>query len=196
MPTQLFTRNSKLKKASAYTVNFGIPALKTCPMAKVCKEFCYAAKGAYSWPVVKAAYEWRFQQTRKPQFVPMVLHDLRRKKKLEAVRIHDSGDFYNEDYLNRWLDIAEAMPDKIFYAYTKRIVMLKEYQEWGLVPPNFRIIYSLGGSQDRHINLEKDRHSRIFDSLEELEAAGYSNATEDDTVAWQSDNNKIGLVIH
>ena len=94
--TQLFTRNSKLKKAKFYTVNFGIPALKTCPMKDVCGKFCYANKGAYTWPMVKKAYEWRFEQTKRPDFPEIALKALKSKKKLQKVRIHDSGDFYNK----------------------------------------------------------------------------------------------------
>jgi hypothetical protein len=194
--TKLFTRNSKLKKASVYTVNFGIPALKTCPMAKTCKDYCYANKGAYSWPVVKAAYEYRYQCTKSKDFFEVATAELNKIKKLKAVRIHDSGDFYNKRYLEKWIKIASSMPDKIFYFYTKRVTLIKDYATQGLLPDNMIYILSVGGSEDRHIDMENDRHSRIFNSLKELKAAGYVDATEDDTKAWKSKNNKIGLVIH
>lgn len=194
--TKLFTRNSKLKEASVYTVNFGIPALKTCPMAKQCKEFCYANKGSYSWPVVKQAYEHRFQESKKPDFDQTILENLFLMPKVEAVRIHDSGDFYNMLYLEKWIRVANAMPERTFYFYTKRVVMLKNYHARNEIPSNMKAVYSMGGSEDRHINPEVDRHSRIFNTLQELEEAGYVNATQDDTVAWQSENNKIGLVLH
>ena len=77
--TQLFTRNSKLKKAEYNTVNFGIPALKTCPEADKCKSFCYATKGAFRWPSVKAAYEYRYQQTRKADFIEVATSTLKKK---------------------------------------------------------------------------------------------------------------------
>ena len=194
--TKLFTQNSKLKKAKVYTVNFGIPALKTCPMAKQCKDYCYANKGTYSWPVVKAAYEFRYQLSKGNKFISEALKELKSKRKLEAVRIHDSGDFYNEKYLNKWIEIAKEMPEKTFYFYTKRVVMLKNYQAENKLPSNMIAIFSIGGSEDRHIDVNKDRHSKIFESENDLIEAGYINATQDDTIAWQSDNNKIGLVIH
>jgi len=194
--TKLFTRNSKLAKASVYTVNFGIPALKTCPMAKLCKSFCYANKGAYAWPIVKQAYEYRYQCTKLDTFPQLAFKELSKIRKLKAVRIHDSGDFYNKKYLNKWISIAESMPDKIFYCYTKRVTLLKSYQFEGLLPDNFIVIYSLGGNEDRHIDLKTDRHSFIFKSQEQLINAGYVDASQDDTVAWQSTNHKIGLIIH
>lgn len=190
--TKLFTRNSKLAKSSAYTVNFGIPALKTCPMAKQCKEFCYANKGAYAWPVVKNAYNYRFECTKLDTFPQLALSELSKIKKLQAIRIHDAGDFYNRQYLHKWRYIAESMPEKIFYFYTKRVSLVKGEK----LPSNMKVIYSLGGKEDNLINTKKDRHSRIFKSLDELKKAGYIDASHDDTIAWQSTNNKIGLVIH
>lgn len=192
--TQLFTRNGKLKKASAYTVNFGIPALKTCPMKDVCGKYCYANKGAYAWPQVKQAYEYRFQETRKADFPELALSELKKKRKLEAVRWHDSGDFYNKEYLYKFFKIAESMPDKTFYAYTKQVKLLKD--NWQSKPKNVIIIFSIGGRQDNLIDQNIDRHSKIFKTEKELLQSGYINATIDDTIAWKSDNKKIGLVIH
>lgn len=39
-------------------------------------------------------------------------------------------------------------------------------------------------------------HSRVFGSLEELEAAGYDDASKDDKVAFLSESGKVGLVYH
>lgn len=35
------------------------------------------------------------------------------------VRLHDSGDFFSQDYLARWLDIIRAGTQTRFYCYTK-----------------------------------------------------------------------------
>lgn len=192
--TQLFTQNSKLKKAEYYTVNIGIPALKTCPSKDICGKFCYANKGSFVWPVVKAAYEWRFQQTKLKNFVDIALKALSKKKKLQAVRIHDSGDFYNKEYLYKWFKIAESMPNIQFYAYTKRVKMLKE--NWSNKPENLTIIFSLGGKEDHLIDQNVDRHSKIFNSIEELNKAGYIDTSVNDSNAWATDNFRVGLVMH
>jgi hypothetical protein len=190
--TQLFTRNSKLKKAEYNTVNFGIPALKTCPEADKCKEFCYATKGAFRWPTVKKAYEYRYQATRQTNFIELATETLK-KKRATHVRIHDSGDFYNKEYLYKWYEIARNLPSKTFYAYTKRVKLLKDNES--LKPKNMIIIYSLGGSQDHLIDQKIDRHSKIFNSLEELLKEGYIDTSENDSNAIK-ENNKIGLVLH
>ena len=36
-----------------------------------------------------------------------------------VVRIHSSGDFINQNYLNMWCNIAKKFPHFKFYAYTK-----------------------------------------------------------------------------
>ena len=190
--TQLFTKNAKLKKAEYNTVNFGIPALKTCPEADKCKEFCYATKGAFIWPVVKAAYEYRYQQTRKADFIEVATNTLK-KKRATHVRIHDSGDFYNKEYLYKWFEIARNLPSKTFYAYTKRVKLLKDNE--ALRPKNMVIIYSLGGSQDHLIDQKIDRHSKIFNSLDELLKAGYIDTSKNDSNAIK-DNHRVGLVLH
>ena len=190
--TQLFTKNAKLKKAEYNTVNFGIPALKTCPEADKCKEFCYATKGAFTWPQVKAAYEYRYQQTRQTNFIEVATNALK-KKRATHVRIHDSGDFYNKEYLYKWFEIARNLPSKTFYAYTKRVKLLKDNE--ALKPKNMVIIYSLGGSQDHLIDQKIDRHSKIFNSLEELLKEGYIDTSKNDSNAIK-DNHKVGLVLH
>jgi hypothetical protein len=191
--TKLFTRNSKLKKAEYHTVNFGIPALKTCPEADKCKSFCYANKGAYTWPVVKAAYEFRYQATKQTDFIEVAVSTLSKMRKLDAVRIHDSGDFYNKEYLYKWFEIARNMPSKTFYAYTKRVKLLKDNE--ALKPSNMVIIYSLGGREDSLIDQKVDRHSKIFNNLEELEKSGYIDTSKNDSNAIK-DNHKVGLVLH
>jgi len=191
--TKLFTRNSKLAKAEYHTVNFGIPALKTCPEADKCRSFCYANKGAYIWPIVKKAYEFRYETSKQTNFIEVAMAELNRFRNNTHVRIHDSGDFYNKEYLYKWFEIARNMPSKTFYAYTKRVKLLKD--NMALKPDNMIIIYSLGGREDNLIDQKVDRHSKIFNSLEELLKEGYIDTSKNDNNAIK-DNHKVGLVIH
>ena len=186
------TRNSKIKLMTGdYTVNFGIPAKKTCPMHDICGAFCYATKGAYTWPVVIAAYEARFQLSKQENFSDIIVKELDRRKKIKRIRIHDSGDFYSDQYLNKWIKIAQQKSNIAFYAYTKCIERLKSVQ----LPNNFTIIYSLGGKQDYLIDQNLDRHSKIFKTKQELLDAGYVDASKNDELAL-GPIKKIGLVEH
>jgi len=199
----LLTQNSKLKKTSTLlnkrVFNFGIPAYKsasgklTCPMALECVKFCYAKKGAYIWSNVKPAFEKRYELTKTTEFISK-MNDEIKKKKADFVRIHDSGDYYSRAYLDKWLKIAVQNPDVKFYSYTNMVEMFKNT----ILPDNFDVIYSNSGKQKHMIDRTIDRHTEIFKSKDELTAAGYANASENDLNAtkWFNTTNKVGLIYH
>ena len=191
-------RNSKIKKSAKRTFNFGIPAylsstgLKTCPNAGACAKGCYALAGAYRFSNVAQAFERRLKATLTDEFIPAMLADID-KQRAERVRIHDSGDFYDEAYLDRWLEIIQARPNVEFYAYTKMVSLFKKRADD--LPKNFTVIYSYGGTEDKLIDVETDRHSLVFETIEQLQACGYADASNQDDVALGK-NPKIGLVYH
>jgi len=196
---QLLTQNSKIKKSKVRTFNFGIPAyssttgLKTCPNAGACAKGCYALAGAYRFSNVARAFEERLQATQAPSFETDMIQAIK-KAKAERVRIHDSGDFYSEAYLNRWYRIMRALPNVQFYAYTKMVNMLKAYED--VQPRNFTVVFSFGGTEDKLIDIERDRHSLVFDSIEQLKACGYVDTSETDDAAADKSIRRIGLVYH
>jgi hypothetical protein len=182
------------------TYNWGIPAyrskdgFKTCPNAAACAKGCYATMGAYTFGNVAKVFEARLTLAQSPDFSTVISAEIVRRK-VTRLRIHDSGDFFSPEYLQAWLTIMHANPSCEFYAYTKMISMFKEYTAKGLIPSNFKIIYSYGGTEDRLIDRNTDRHSWVFSSLENLQAAGYSDASKDDSVALDA-NPKVGLIYH
>lgn len=197
MKNYLSFSNSKLKKDKIFT--FGIPAgysatgIKTCPNAGKCLEGCYARRGFYVMPSVKKAQEERlnlFLDT--PGLFVLTISAEIKARSVKRLRIHDSGDFFNLAYFNAWLEIARRNPKTKFYAYTKMVTFFKSRA--ALLPKNFHVIFSEGGTQDHKIK-ETDKHSRVFDSLENLKKAGYSNAYKSDLPALQG-KQKIGLVYH
>jgi len=195
------TQNSKIKKMTgAKTYNWGIPAyksangFKTCPNAAACAKGCYATMGAYTFSNVAKVFENRLALALSPEFVNTINAEIRRRK-VERLRIHDSGDFFNQEYTERWLQIIRENPTCTFYAYTKMISMFKRLQASGAIPANFIIIFSYGGTEDKLIDRKVDRHSWVFASLDELLKQGYADAHENDSVAM-GDNPRIGLVYH
>jgi hypothetical protein len=185
--------NTKLKKLK--TLGFGIPAFasqdgfKTCPMAGKCATVCYARQGTFTWPIVKAAREFNLSVARQSNFATLAIDDLKRLKAFKVVRIHDSGDFFSQDYLTAWFTIAMAYPEKIFYAYTKSL-----HLDFSGKPNNFKIIQSEGGKMDKLIN-KAQSHSRIFADETARIAAGYVDGNIDDSPAIEGEI-KIGLVYH
>ena len=205
---KLLTQNSKLKKTSIENnmrvLNFSLPAYKTitgktvCPFAKECVKYCYAQKGNYRYPSVIKGLNNRYELSKTADFVPKMNATIILERPTH-VRIHDSGDFYSIDYLNKWISIANDNKEVIFYAYTKSIKFFKmdlfAKTDTLLLPKNLKIIFSEGSKTDNLINVAKDRHARIFKSKELLAAAGYIDASNNDLKAITS-NKKVGLVYH
>lgn len=199
-----------MKKTSLNTgitvLNWTIPAfqsttgLKTCPMAGVCASGCYARSGTYRFFNTIRAHEAKLELTKKSDFVFKMIEEIehwlsKKSVKQLRIRIHDAGDFYSLNYLNKWIAIMHHFikEDRIkFYAYTKQVEMIKSTR----MPKNFTPIFSFGGKQDHLINVNTDRHSLVFESLDQLEAQGYTNGTLDDLIAPYHSNHRIGLVFH
>ena len=200
---QLITQNGKLKKTSKLTglrvYNFGIPAFqdedgkRTCPFAGACAKFCYAQKGAYVWSNVSPAFQFRYLATKCDSFVDKMIAELV-KKRVDILRVHDSGDYYSRKYIDKWMTIAKRLPNVRFYSYTKSIPLFLDLD----IPDNYDIIFSEGGTRDDLIHYHHHRHARIFDDYEAMDKAGYVNAMESDLMAtkWFNDSNKVGLVMH
>ena len=199
---QILTQNGKLKKTSKENnkriFNFGISAYKTskgkvvCPFADSCVKFCYAKKGAYTWGNVAPVYEKRYNLTQSDEFIKAINYSLKAKK-VDILRIHDSGDFYSRKYIDKWLTIAQENKNIIFYAYTKSIPLFIDILD--KLPDNFKIIFSEGSKVDNLIDIKKHRHARIFKTEKDLLDARYSNASKNDLIAI-GDNKKIGLIYH
>lgn len=196
--------NTELRADGIFT--WSLPALAAklnngknflvCPSAGVCSNLCYARAGTYQFSNVKRAHVNNLE---------MILHDpqgwknrvsgeLKWKRYAggKSVRIHDSGDFFSEEYFGLWLDIAKENPHVFFYAYTKEVEMVKRHE----LPENFVIIFSMGGTQDHLVDKENDRHADVFPTMEALIEAGYSDNEESDLLAATLPTNKIGIVVN
>ena len=200
----LLTQNAKLKETSKKLelkiFNFSIPAYKSvngetiCKYAKDCVKYCYAQKGNYTrYPKNNELREKKYELTKQSIFIGLMNIEIK-KKKADAIRIHDSGDFYSREYLKKWITIANDNPNVNFYAYTKSLPYFKDIT----LPNNMDVIFSVGGYKDKTIDFSKDRHAQIFDNIEELHKAGYINASKIDYYATKffSNNKKVGLIYH
>lgn len=106
-----------------------------------------------------------------------------------AVRIHDAGDFFSADYLRLWFEIAKAIPDVLFYAYTKEVAMFKNFDLD--IPQNFVYLFSTGGLQDHLIG--DSRHADVFPNEEEISKAGYDSQDQSDLLAIFLANKNVGI---
>jgi hypothetical protein len=194
--------NAKLNKTGR-VLGYGIPAdysftvdgyrMNTCPGALACRAVCYAKQGSYTWPAVRAARAHNlehFLAVGPERFAADAIADLTRYvKRYDIVRVHDSGDFFSQDYLDAWLTIARAFPATRFYCYTKSF-----HLDWSRTPSNFAVTQSQGGKFDADLDPDFS-HSRIFATHADRERAGYVDGSETDAPAIKG-LVKIGLVYH
>ena len=186
--------NSKVGKLDA--VSFGLPAFKsldgfkTCPKAGTCAAICYARQGTYRFKSVVESREFNLDVARRQayDFENLVNQDLEKIKK-RLIRIHDSGDFCSQFYLESWMEIARCNPEKLFYAYTKSL-----HLDFSDAPDNMTIVQSEGGLMDATIDKNRP-HSRIFATDYQRRQAGYGNGSKTDTLAIRGAT-RIGLVYH
>lgn len=83
---------------------------------------CYAASEEHRWPTVGKAREIRYQAALQPDFASRIKTELTSMRSQPSLfRIHASGEFFSQPYVNAWHNIASAFPAITFYAYTKRL---------------------------------------------------------------------------
>jgi hypothetical protein len=187
--------NTKIQKNRISTASFGLEAGKTCPGKGNCEFECFAMVGNYAFPAVKNKQKERLKESRKKSFSSTISEEIKLLN-VGAIRIHDSGDYYSRDYLDKWIEIAKLNPDVIFYSYTKSIPFFKkDYNTWSIsLPKNFIVTFSYGGKYDDLINPKKDKHALVFESLEALLAYKYSDTSSYDDNAYNSKVLRVGLV--
>lgn len=198
----LSTTNSKLAKDGV--ASFNLVPIETCPGAGSCAKYCYADTGSYlrfhGTTMPPRVSNWLASQ--KDDFVPKMVDMIAKakavkgKKAIKAIRVHDSGDFYSPQYIDKWHQIASAHPDMMFYAYTKsHHPKLRERLNELEKLPNFNIVQSFGSKYDQLIDPSKP-HAVVFPSKELMDKAGYADAMETDLTAADKNNTKVGLYIH
>ena len=153
----------KLSKATGKKVYaFDLPAGWSCPAAKAClskadrttgkitdgkdiKFRCYAASLEAAFPSTRALRWHNYDLLRNTSNIEKLLENSL-PSGLGILRIHSSGDFFNETYLNAWISVARNHPLTIIYGYTKRLDLLARLTQ--PLPGNMRLVTSAGGMYD------------------------------------------------
>ena len=201
---KLLTSNSEL--AVDGILNWTLPAFgvklsngknfNVCPNAGACAPFCYARSGTYNFSNVKARHlaNLEYVLDQPDQWFAQMSDEINTIKMAgKFVRIHDSGDFFSEDYLEMWMKIIRSASHVGFYAYTKEVTMFRKIVEPNC-PSNFRYLYSMGGKEDYLVDKERDRHADVFVDEAAIIAAGYMNQDHSDLLAPLLPTNKIGII--
>lgn len=128
---------------------------------------CFAAM-AETRPTVRQARWHNWDLIRETMYMDgdqvTLIHDLIElsllaQPKRDLIRIHESGDYWTENYMKAWILTAQEHPDINFYSYTKSLGMW--YQLKDLMPSNFYLTASCGGTLDYLIPKYPDVFQRV-----------------------------------
>lgn len=138
------TANEKLQPSDSIEwLLFSTQAIKTCPYAtQHCKAECYGLKGVYCMKTVREMLERNTQAVQDADYdwvkdmltiIKMRLEKVRKDfkgTKTLYVRAHVVGDFYNQQYFDKWMYIASCFnteSDIKFMCYTKSLPYVEDY---------------------------------------------------------------------
>jgi hypothetical protein len=103
----------------------------------MCSKFCYAKQAELQYPYVLPCRKKNLEDSKKKTFeIEMMASIFKRKRKY--FRIHESGDFYSQAYLNKWITICKALPQVKFLTFTKAFKL-----DFSKVPSNLKIMLSV-----------------------------------------------------
>ena len=166
-------QNKKLvpNKETAFII-WNLPAVITCPYrTKECEKFCYAKKAEKAYPTVLPSRERNLAESKKAEFAVNMTETILQiakgtKKKNIIVRIHESGDFYNQSYVNAWLEIMDnCKADRRikFIAYTKSF----KFFDGVKLPKNFSLRASIwSDTKPEQLEIVKRNNWNIYTAVE------------------------------
>lgn len=104
---------------------FNLPPKKTCTPSYWClhgndgSPACYALRNNFLLPnVINGALE-RFEISKGEDFVERMIYEIQ-KNRVKYFRFHASGDFYNEEYVEKVREIVFSCPETLFRTSTRR----------------------------------------------------------------------------
>lgn len=162
-----FVKNKTYYRGDVYEWN--LPTGTTCPFALECKvsvdrlsgKFsqhkgqykCYAASPE-RFPAVRE-HRWKNFEYVRSGNKPILPKDC------NAIRVHASGDFFNQQYFDMWVEIAIENPDVEIWAYTKSLkYWVKRIDD---IPSNFILTASYGGSNDSLIEMHNLKNVKVYE---------------------------------
>jgi hypothetical protein len=108
------------------------------------------------------------------------------------IRVHVSGDFFNQFYFDAWMHVAKCQPLRTFYAYTKSLPFW--LRRIGDIPKNFALNASRGGAHDELIAKHDLKYAEVVFSTKEAEDKKLE-IDHDDSHAYKS-GKPFALLIH
>lgn len=192
---------------------FNLPAGWSCPFASACAaktdpttgklsdgqfaQFrCYAAMQEATYSPARRA-RWRnfnlLKNKSKSEMAALIEESLPTKRVNSVYRVHSSGDFFNQNYFDAWMEVAKRNPRVLFYAYTKALPLWIARQN--SIPANFILTASWGGTHDFLIEKHNLRSAQVVDTVQAAAAAKLP-IDHDDSHAMSPNIHRFALLIH
>lgn len=116
---------------------------------------------------------------------------------LGICRLHVGGDLWKSSYLQSWLDVAQANPDRLFYAYTKSLRYWVTHRQRIESTPNLVLTASYGGRDDALIDQHGLRSVRVVYTEQEASDQGLPIDHDDSHAADPTQRDaSFALLIH
>lgn len=128
-------------------LTWSLPVEPTCDHNAPCykNKVCYCLKGCQVFANVVGAYykNWRLYNE-DPVSYEEKCTNIIKYSGLKLVRIHDSGDIPDKEYLELLVRVANKLPNVKFLAYTKKYDIVNDWLDEGNeFPANFTMRFSM-----------------------------------------------------
>ena len=195
------------------TVILSLPAGHTCLFAKDCRSCadkvtgkikdgpqckfrCYATGAECLFTSVRKSRWNNFELLKKAKTVigmaNLIEQSLINRKNIKLVRIHQSGDFFNQNYFDAWLLMAEQHKEWTFYGYTKALPYWAK--RINVIPSNMKLVASIGSIHDSLIKILDLRSVKVVFSEQEAKDLNLE-LDHDDCLCWKGDKD-FAILLH
>lgn len=197
--------NEKLRNSDKVRfLIWNLPYRWTCPYATaLCLKSCYArAAERYNSP--KASRYRNYEKSLEDSFVADMIETIEYhlarpvfKGKKVVFRIHESGDFYSQEYVDKWVEIINHFADRknlVFMAYTKSLPFFEKYDVKAMT--NFSFIASVWADTSADmLEIIERRQYRIYTAVNSFDSwNGNKCRCADCAHCQQCMNNKVSRI--
>lgn len=185
---------------------WNLPSIVTCPHAtEHCKKSCYALKAEKVYPSAKVSRYTNYDDAQAHEiFADRMIFTLETelatkkfKGKLAIVRVHESGDFFSQEYANAWMKVVDYFKNRkeiCFMWYTKSLPFFRNFDIKSY--ENLSFIASVWDDTSAEMLEEiKQKNYRIYTAVNSFnDYKGYKCRCKDCATCRGCINNKVSEI--
>lgn len=120
--------------------NISLTPVKGCLNCSKCKEYCYAQQAYIQYKQTRIAWDKNLWLVKNDMDTfEKDIKSFLTVFKPKTFRLHVSGDFITQEYVNMWYNVIRQYPDVKFFTYTKSYTKLS----FGHKPDNLALYFSI-----------------------------------------------------